>query len=101
MSADGLPAKVDAALAGHGLVPGPDSYDVAALLAAAETRGWTAGVEEVDGAAPRHAGRYRAFVTRPRHRGGRWAVHARGRSEIEALARALARALAGWSSESG
>ena len=101
VSGEALPAEVAAALAAHGVNPGPAGYDAAVLTAAAEARGLTASVEEVAGAPLTAAGRYRALLWRAEARVwcGRakelrvthdWA-QARGRTEAAALGKALAR----------
>ena len=89
-----LPAGLRAALALHGIPPGPHGYDVAALAAAIERLGWRYATE---GRAPSQRGRhrYRALVFglgtegHPSHVSGR----GRGAMEAEALAQALARLL--------
>ena len=101
MSGDALPDEVAAALAAHGVAPGPAGYDAGTLAEAAAGRGLTVSVEEVAGASPTAAGRYRALLWRSGARigGGRsgnlpvahdWA-QARGRTEAAALGKALAR----------
>ena len=90
---------VDAVLEAHGIGPGPEGYDLAALAAAVEGRGWSYRTEELD---PDHRGRdrYRALVFR--RTGGLVATgyaatrsyRGRGRTEEEALARAVAGMLA-------
>ena len=97
---DALPAALAAALAAHGVAPGPGGIDVATLEAAAAARGLTASVEEVAGAAAHSSRRvrHRARVWRAEEQAwaGAWAVghreaSGRGRTEAEALARALVR----------
>jgi hypothetical protein len=81
-------------LALGGIAPGPSGDDAAALLAAIAARGWHATVEEL---APSQGGRlrYHAMVFAlaeggsPSYASGR----ARGATEAEALAKALARLL--------
>ena len=101
MSGDALPDEVAAALAAHGVTPGPAGYDAGTLAEAAAGRGLTVSVEEVAGASPTAAGRYRAVLWRavardaPGHPGGSVVAHdwaqARGRTEAAALGKALAR----------
>jgi hypothetical protein len=83
-------------LAAHGLAPGDDGYDPAALRSLATARGWRVEVEVAGG--PHGRGRARAAVWRPR-RGGRGrapatVVRRAAASEAAALALALAAALA-------
>ena len=97
------------ALAACGVASGPGGYDASSLRAAAEARGLIAGVEAIPGR--RHDGRaracYRALVWRPQAR--QWGttpplptavVHqtarGRGRTEAEALAKALTSWLRRW-----
>ena len=93
-----LPAELAAALAAHGVAPGPGGIDVTTLEAAAAARGLTASVEEVAGAdaSSSRRVRHRARVWRAEEQGwaGAWAVGhrgatGRGRTEAEALAKAL------------
>ena len=101
MSGDALPDEVVAALAAHGLAPGPAGYDAGTLAEAAQARGLTASVEAVAGARPAAAGRYRAVLWRavardaPSRPGGSVVAHeaarGRGRTEAAALGKALAR----------
>jgi transcriptional regulator with XRE-family HTH domain len=89
-----LPRTVRTALVAGGVPPGPAGYDASALLAAIAARGWHATVEEL---APSQGGRkrYRAMVFGPA--GGGHPTHvsarARGATEEDALAAALARLL--------
>ena len=95
---DALPAALAAALAAHGIDPGPGGCDAAGLLAAAEARGLAASVEEVPGVGA-HASRqvrHRARVWRAEehawgsvHMVGHREASGRGRTEAEALAKAL------------
>jgi hypothetical protein len=93
------PTDVAAVLAAHGLRPGPAGWDLAALGAAVEGRGWAWSVEPVAG---RHGrppiARALVFDPAPRLVVGRFPTspHARGRgtTEADALALALARMLA-------
>ena len=90
-----------AALAAHGVAPGPAGYDAATLAEAAAARGLTASVEAVAGARPGTAGRHRAVLwwvvarDAPGRPGGSMVAHdwaqARGRTEAAALGKALAR----------
>ena len=96
-----LPAELAAALAAHGVEAGPTGQEVAALLAAGEARGLAASVEEVAGGAPRSLpgrARYRALLwwsteRRQAHTPdpvtAHGSVRGRGRTEAEALAKAL------------
>jgi hypothetical protein len=88
--------NVAAVLADHGVEPGPDGYATADLARLAENRGWRAGAEAVPNA--RGYGRYRAFVWQPadplRHSAVSFASRGRGPTEEQALASALALALA-------
>jgi hypothetical protein len=89
---------VDAVLALHGIIPGPNGFSWADLVGLAQARGWHAGAEEVPRPTPWT--RYRAIVWRPsdpRFR-GKATLTARGRglTEEQALAAALASALARW-----
>jgi len=93
-TAEALPAGLRAALVASGIAPGPAGDDASTLLAAIAARGWHATVEEL---APSTGGRFRyqAMVfgsiggNSPSHASGR----ARGATEAEALAKALARLL--------
>ena len=101
VSGEALPDEVAAALAAHGVAPGPAGYDAATLAEAAAARGLTTSVEAVAGARPAAAGRYRAVVWRtvardaPGRPGGSVVAHeaarGRGRTEAAALGTALAR----------
>ena len=97
----GLPADLAAVLAARGIAPGPGGIDVATLEAAAAAHGLVASVEELAGTGPHSpagCARYRALVWRPAER---WQTHTpyqvathssargRGRTEAEALAKAL------------
>jgi transcriptional regulator with XRE-family HTH domain len=92
--AAGLPVELRVALALNGIAPGPDGYDVAAIVAAIAARGWRSAVEE---RATRARGRFRyhAIVfgstegSSPSHASGR----ASGETEAERLAKALVRLL--------
>ena len=101
-----MPSSPDtgAILARHGLGPGPDGYEPAALAAAAEARGWSWSAEEVGGMAPDlpgmpHHKRWRALVYAPGSNDptvgsvalGSRSARAAGPTEGEALARALAK----------
>ena len=86
-----------AVLAARGFAPGPDGWDEAAVrasIAAIAARGWTVGLEE---AAPfgtdRRARRWHAVLRRVGPGGRRRTATAQGRSEAEALAKALANVL--------
>ena len=84
-------------LATHGFGPGPEGYDADVMEAAIVARGWNPALHE---AAPsgtdRRVRRYQAVLQR-RPAAGQppRLVMARGRSEAEALAKALATVLAG------
>ena len=88
-------ADVPVVLARHGIDPDADAD---ALVAALAGRGWAVTREEEE-TAPRQRPRWRALATRPRAfadpRRYRSADHVRGRgrTEVEALAGALAAAL--------
>ena len=100
MKPGGDPAAV---LAAHGLAPGPEGWDGAALAAAAEARGWAWSAEPIAGARPGQLG-WKALVFDPASRGERrgrlpTTRHARGRGSTEA--EALAAALAGMLAQGG
>ena len=92
-----MPALPDvgAVLAAHGITPGPAGYDLNALAAALDVRGWDHRVEELD---PGHIGRdhFRAIVFRRTGSlvggaaGVTRAYRGRGRTKEDALAQALA-----------
>ena len=83
-------------LARHGIDPDADAGELAAILAG---RGWAVALEEEE-TAPRPSQRWRVLATRPRPDAGPRLtrpgdhVQARGRTEVAALGRAVAKALA-------
>lgn len=87
---------VAAVLADHGIEPGPAGFAHADLSRLAETRGWRAGAEPIANA--RGSGRFRALVWQPadprRREAVSFASRGRGPTEEDALAVALAVALA-------
>jgi hypothetical protein len=96
-------------LTAFGLPPGPSGYDTASLRAAAEAHGLVADVEAIPGRHPgdgRSRACYQALVWRPQARlwgvepfapfAGHQAARARGRTEAEALAKALGSWLRRW-----
>ena len=80
-------------LAAHGLVPGPDGFDVADLAAFAQERGWQSSTERTG-----HQGRGRRwratiltrFAPAPGRNVALSGTHGHGDTEDEALAIALA-----------
>ena len=97
--ADNLQARdaVYERLAGHGVLPGPDGYDLMTLIAVAEDRGWAWKVEKEKG--PWAVGEdkrplYEAEVDRPYRPGlGGLSVTSRAWTPDIALARSLAELL--------
>ena len=89
---------VDAVLAHYGIQSGPDGFAWSDLVGLAEARGWHAGTEEVPRPTPWT--RYRAIVWRPGDPRARstatLTARGRGLTEEQALASALASALARW-----
>ena len=86
-----VPPELTRALAAAGVAPGAGGHDAATLLAAAEAWGLAAAVEEIAGTSrltPPGDQRYRALL-RPPGGGSRGSARGRGRTEAEALARAL------------
>ena len=92
----------DATLARHGVRPGPEGHDPAALAAAIEARGWAWSAEPTAGELGLGAtGRWRALgfaagdtdPTAGSHALGSRSARATGTTEGEALARALAKML--------
>ena len=94
VAAADLPTGLRAALALGGIPPGPAGYDLPALVAAIEGRGWRYVVEA---RAPSQRGRhrYRALVFGPARAGSprHTSTRAGGTTEMEALAKALVRLL--------
>ena len=112
MGAGPAPANrdTDAVLARHGIRPGPDGFDPAALAAAIEARGWSWSAEEAAGVAPGLPGlpphkRWRALVFDPGSHDptvGSAALGSRGaRGTGPTEAAALATALAGMLGRAG
>ena len=93
-----MPIELAQALAAAGISPGADGYDADALTAAAEARGLVASVEAIPGTM-RHQQRFRALVWRTAERRAGLhgevlatahpAARGRGRTEAEALGKAL------------
>ena len=83
-----------AVLAAHGFAPGPAGHDEDAVRAAIAARGWVVVLHEAARAGTyRRVRRWQAALRRGRPGNEPLMAMARGRSEAEALAKALAHVL--------
>ncbi|MDP9471605.1 MAG: hypothetical protein M3Q71_13220 [Chloroflexota bacterium] len=90
------PVDIAAVLATSALLPGPEGYDLAELMATVEGHGWTCWVEPMASAADERD-RWRAMVFEAGKEavvGRRRGYRGRGLTQADALASALARMLA-------